>query len=119
VSVLDFYCSHFSLQIYFYLFFIHPIFLWLCDMHCSTCLEIPPSTELQPISLTATLSKLLELFIDAWIPDRIKDKLDIHQYGALKVHLVTQFFPPRLGPCPWYSVVWLRWSRVDDWTDLE
>ena len=42
--------------------------------------------DLQPILLTATLSKLLESFVGSWILDRIEDKLDKHQYGMLKGH---------------------------------
>jgi len=34
-------------------------------------------SDLHPITLTATLSKLLELFIGSWILDRIQDKLDV------------------------------------------
>ena len=46
-------------------------------------------TDLRPISLTPTLSKLLESFIGAWILDRIKDKLDVNQCGALKGRSTT------------------------------
>jgi len=44
---------------------------------------------LHPISLTATLSKLLESFVSSWILDRIQDKLDVHQDGALKGRLTV------------------------------
>ena len=40
-------------------------------------------------SLTATLSKLLESFVGSWILDRIEDKFDKHQYGALKGRSTT------------------------------
>jgi len=46
-------------------------------------------TDLRPISLTATLSKLLESFVGTWILDRIQDKLDVRQYGALKGRSTT------------------------------
>jgi len=48
-------------------------------------------TDLRPISLslTPTLSKLLESFIGAWILERIEDKLDVNQYGALKGRSTT------------------------------
>jgi len=45
--------------------------------------------DLRPISLTPTLSKLLESFIGSWILDRIEDKLDKHQYGAPKGRSTT------------------------------
>ena len=45
--------------------------------------------DLRPISLTATLSKLLESFVGSWILDRIEDKFDRHQYGALKGRSTT------------------------------
>jgi len=41
-------------------------------------------SDLRAISLTATLSKLLESFVGLWILDRMQDKVDIRQYGALK-----------------------------------
>ena len=51
--------------------------------------------DLRPISLTATLSKLLESFVGSWILDRIEDKLDKHQHGALKgrstMHTLVNF----------------------------
>jgi len=45
--------------------------------------------DLRPISLTATLSKLLKSFVGSWILDRIEDKFDKHQYGALKGRFTT------------------------------
>jgi len=47
-------------------------------------------TDLWTISLTATLSKLLESFVGTWILDRIQDKLDIHQYATLKACVVPR-----------------------------
>ena len=43
---------------------------------------------MQPISLTAA-SKLLESFVGTWNLDRIQDKLDVRQYGALKGRSTT------------------------------
>jgi len=45
--------------------------------------------DLRPISLTATLSKLLESFVGSWILDRIEGRFDKHQYGALKGRSTT------------------------------
>ena len=41
-------------------------------------------TDLRPISLMATLSKLLESFVGMWILNRIQDKLDVRRYEAFK-----------------------------------
>ena len=46
-------------------------------------------SDLRPISLTATLGKLLESFVGSWILERIKDQLDGRQYGALKRRSTT------------------------------
>jgi hypothetical protein len=46
-------------------------------------------SDLRPISLTATLGKLLESFVGAWILQRIEDQLDGRQYGALKRRSTT------------------------------
>jgi hypothetical protein len=46
-------------------------------------------SDLRPISLTATLGKLLESFVGAWILERIEDQLDGRQYGALKRRSTT------------------------------
>ena len=46
-------------------------------------------TDLRPISLTPTLSKLFESFIGAWILQRIEHKLGVNQYGALKGRSTT------------------------------
>ena len=40
-------------------------------------------TDLRPISLTPTLSKILESFIAKWLWDNIKDKLQQNQYGGI------------------------------------
>jgi len=47
----------------------------------------PPTaiqTDFRPISLTPTLSKILESVVGKWILTGIQDKLDKRQYGALK-----------------------------------
>ena len=40
--------------------------------------------DLRPISLTATLSKILESFVGGWILEAVSHQLDTNQYGALK-----------------------------------
>ena len=50
----------------------------------------PPTSinkDLRPISLTPTVSKILESFVGQWILDDIADKIDGRQYGALHVVL--------------------------------
>jgi hypothetical protein len=42
------------------------------------------STDIRPISLTPTLSKIIESFIGKWVLDHISNKLDVRQYGCLK-----------------------------------
>ena len=42
------------------------------------------SSNLRPISLTATLSKVFESFPFQWIMDTIKSQLDPKQFGSLK-----------------------------------
>ena len=39
---------------------------------------------MRPISLTATLSKILESFVGGWILEAVGHQLDTNQYGALK-----------------------------------
>ena len=46
-------------------------------------------SDLRPISLIATLGKLLEAFVESWILERIESKLDDRQYGALKRRSTT------------------------------
>lgn len=45
--------------------------------------------DLRPISLTSTLSKVLESFIGQWILNDLKGKLDDRQYGALRGRSTT------------------------------
>jgi len=40
--------------------------------------------DLRPISLTATLSKILESFVGGWIQETVGHQLDTNQYGAVK-----------------------------------
>ena len=42
------------------------------------------NSDLRPISLTATLSKILESFVGGWIFTSVSDKLNKNQFGALK-----------------------------------
>ena len=44
---------------------------------------------MRPISLTSTLSKVLESFVCCYILEIIRDKLDKRQYGALKGRSTT------------------------------
>jgi hypothetical protein len=46
-------------------------------------------TDLRPISLTPTLSKILESFIGNWILDEMREKIDSKQFGALKGRSTT------------------------------
>ena len=41
-------------------------------------------TDLRPISLTATLSKVLESFIFQWVMDTVASQLETKQFGSLK-----------------------------------
>ena len=52
----------------------------------------PPSNikaDLRPISLTSTLSKLLESYVGNWMVTRVLSKLDQKQYGALRGRSTT------------------------------
>jgi hypothetical protein len=42
------------------------------------------STDLRPISLTATLAKICERFIADWLMKSIIDEIDKRQYGSVK-----------------------------------
>jgi hypothetical protein len=46
-------------------------------------------SDLCPISLTSTLSKVLDPFVGGYIMETIKDKLDERQHGALKGRSTT------------------------------
>ena len=41
-------------------------------------------SDLQPLSLTSTLGKILESFIGLWILEWLENQLDCRQYGALR-----------------------------------
>ena len=45
--------------------------------------------DLRPITLTATLGKVLESFVGAWILERVGSTIDDRQYGALKQRSTT------------------------------
>ena len=60
-------------------------------------------TDLRPISLTATLGKLLESFVGSWIVERVSSQLDDHQYGALKNRSTTHALIDVLHQ--WHSAV--------------
>ena len=45
--------------------------------------------DLRPISLTATLAKVLESFVGSWILDRVGSNLGDRQYGALRQRSTT------------------------------
>jgi hypothetical protein len=51
-----------------------------------SCME-----ELGPISLTASLSKILEDFVVNWMMDDVKQKIDPQQFGCLKGTSTTGF----------------------------
>ena len=60
-------------------------------------------SDLRPISLTPTLGKLMESFVGSWILGRIVDKLDDHQYGALKRRSTTHALVDMMHH--WHSAV--------------
>ena len=60
-------------------------------------------SDLRPISLTATLGKLLESFVGAWILERIENQLDGRQYGALRGRSTTHALVDALHH--WHSAV--------------
>jgi len=66
----------------------------------------PPRTiqsDLRPISLTATLGKILESFIGEWILERIGETLDDRQYGVFKQRSTTHALVDMLHH--WHSAV--------------
>jgi len=60
-------------------------------------------SDLRPISLTATLGKILESFVGAWILERIENQLDSHQYGGLRGRSTTHALVDALHH--WHSAV--------------
>ena len=60
-------------------------------------------SDLRPISLTSTLGKLLESFVGRWILERIEDKLDDHQYGAMRGRSTTHALVDMMHH--WHSAV--------------
>ena len=59
--------------------------------------------DLRPISLTATLAKLLESFVGSWILERVGSSLDDRQYGALRQRCTTHALVDMLHN--WHAVV--------------
>ena len=53
-------------------------------------------SDLRPISLTPTLAKILESFVGQWTLEKIYDKIDTQQFGAIKgrstTHALTSMF---------------------------
>ena len=52
----------------------------------------PPTSiehDLRPISLTPTVSKILESFVGQWIMDLVSDSIDKYQFGGLKGRSTT------------------------------
>ena len=47
-------------------------------------------SDLRPITLTATLAKVLLLFVGSWILKRMGNRLNDRQYGALRQRSTTQ-----------------------------
>jgi len=60
-------------------------------------------SDLRPISLTATLSKVLESFVGSWILERVGDSLDDRQFGARKKRLITHVLVDMLHN--WHAAV--------------
>ena len=66
--------------------------LWKCANVVPLPKVNPPvniESDLRPISLTATLSKILESFVGKWIFAEIGDKIDKRQFGALRGRSTT------------------------------
>ena len=62
----------------------------------------PPTsidTDLRPISLTATLSKILESFVGGWMLEKVSHKFDSFQYGALAGRSTTHELVHLLHVC--------------------
>ena len=55
--------------------------------------KVTPPTQidrdLRPISVTPTVSKVLESFVGQWMLQELEDKLDPRHYGALKRRSTT------------------------------
>ena len=58
-------------------------------MSCQSRRYNPHESDLRPISLTATLAKVLLSFVGSWILDRLGNNLDNWQYGALRQRSTT------------------------------
>ena len=64
---------------------------WLmcCQWQMSTHQCQSVAIDLRPISMTPTISKLLDAIAGGWILDAVADKLDTRQFGALKGRSTT------------------------------
>ena len=53
--------------------------------------QLPRAVEsdLRPVSLTATLAKVLESFVGSWILERVGDSLNDWQFGARRQRSTT------------------------------
>jgi len=47
------------------------------------------ASDLRPIAMTPTVSKVLESIVGSWILDQVRSQLDDHQFGALKGRSTT------------------------------
>ena len=66
--------------------------LWKCANIVPLPKKKPPrsiQSDLRPISLTPTLSKILESFVGRWIMHELEGKLDQRQYGCLRGRSTT------------------------------
>ena len=66
--------------------------LWKCANVVPLPKVSPPisiESDLRPISLTPTLSKILESFIGGWIFDEVGAKIDKRQFGAMRGRSTT------------------------------
>ena len=67
--------------------------LWKCANVVPLPKVSPPisiESDLRPISLTPTLSKILESFIGGWIFDEVGAKIDKRQFGAMRGRSTTR-----------------------------
>ena len=67
------------------------------------CPPVSIQSDLRPISLTATLDKILESFIGTWILERVGVTLDRRRYGALKKRSTTHALVDMMHH--WHSAV--------------
>ena len=91
-------------------------------------LKINPPTKidknLRPISLTPTVSKVLESFIGQWLLDELEGKLDPRQYSALRGRSTTHelvdilyHWHQALGSNSSIGVVFIDYAKAFDHVD--